>query len=916
MRVIVIAFLIMVNVNLIHGGTENDSLKNLMNPQAVKAKMQIREGTFSGKFRKEDGPFLLTGSIIVPSGQILEFGPGCEIFIGGEYSAITVFGLISIHGSEAEPVHILSAKSAPNPWDWDRIYCRSSDQSFFEHCSISHSNYGITAENGNVIIKNCTFTNNSLNALQVMNSEVTIENSNFTGGHAVAINLKNGAVVTAENLTVKDNKTAIACESKSVFKLTGGIISNNVSGIITDQNAAVSIIATNITKNRYGVVTTVEIPRRLREMVFNNYNDIRVVTNVEFAKVTKEPQNVHMVTLPQKKVSTLKNSSFPYGFSALSVPRELNSSFIGNVISGFTVYKPTSLQHPLDKDSVGEFPYQYIPVTRKQTKYPGEQTDAWYGGIQPELQVFANGKRGSADINLIMDVYGNDWLSTSNYFDKNIFNLTMSYSQKTLTFGDFYENGSETSIPGRQMTGLKFTGGFLEMGDGVKRIDLKLSAGETEIPKDSGDHELNIFNVKVDTGQSIRQQISYLASLTYRPLSNAVISAKGIIARDQANKPLLRIPITDPAVKDPIAAQTGILDASVMLLDDKIELTGEIDLGTFDTIAGNAAKDIAWYNPQIDKAVPEVFNLFKNDEFKEHYASTIGVKTKIRDYTSSLNYMQIAKNYFSAGNPYLETDRRKVVLNIEKSILKKIMSFGEASYERTFISSDLVDRGELNISSEYRSENSLPDYTIGYTGRIERNKKTERDSFASVTFNSTQLSSIISAETKQTLKNGISYSLRYQILFDEDLSDHPFAEYNKIGNRWQNTWNAALVFKTKRFIRNKSNFRFATKNENRDSLRAISYKVGDQLYIDLIKSKLSLKLSGDYSAKKEKKFLSTWQAPVNNDFYSSDIEVKYSISQKLSLTLNGGYEKSYDETSGSTENYNAATGGFHVTCLF
>ncbi|HEX7511288.1 MAG TPA: hypothetical protein VF335_08310, partial [Chitinivibrionales bacterium] len=112
--------------------------------------LEIPPGIIFGKFEKENGPFLLQGSVIVPSGEVLEFGPGCTIFMGGNYPTITVFGQLIVKGTAAQPVIFQSANPKPNPWDWDRIYCRSRNRSVFEHCIIRHSNYGIYVENGSV----------------------------------------------------------------------------------------------------------------------------------------------------------------------------------------------------------------------------------------------------------------------------------------------------------------------------------------------------------------------------------------------------------------------------------------------------------------------------------------------------------------------------------------------------------------------------------------------------------------------------------------------------------------------------------------------------------------------------------------------------------------------------------------------
>jgi len=914
-REIVFFVICLLIVNVFAGADIQDTNNAIPDSLFETAQVRIGEGMVFGEFLKDDGPFVISGNVIIPSGEKLEFGPGSLIFVDGEaHTTINVYGRIVFNGNADEPVIIRSIKKKPGKMEWDGIYCRSGELSEFNHCTISNSTFGVMIENGNVSIRNCIFSDNSNFGLSVANSDVTIDSTIFTGGHNIAIYLKTGARVTAENLTVIDNLSGILCESGSLLKFTGGSVTKNINGIITDKNASVTMVASGITLNKKGVVTNIEIPRRSRDMVFNNFKNIETVTDDKLHEyVTDQKKNAALPGIIIERTT----SDFNAGFTAMSVPVESNSSFIGNVITGFSLYKPKSFNHPTDLDSsINGSDIRLFPASRKQTKYTGEHTDKWYGGIQPELQAFINGRRGAADINLILDMYGDNWLSTSNYIHKNIFNLTMSYNKQVLTFGDFFENGSETSIFGRAITGMRYSGGFFEMGNGVKRVDFKLSAGETEIPKDRGDHELNIFNVEVDSGSAIRQQITYLAALDIRPVKNVSIGLKGIIAREQDSKPFLRKEITDTSIGNPMEAQTGCLDAAVELFNSKVEIKGEFDLGSADTVPDGQKNNIAWYNPQIEDAVPEVFGLFKSENIDDHYAGTVQIKTKLNKSAVGLLYQQIGEDYFSAGNPYLEIDKRELSLNAERLFANKILGSVQISNEYLSTSTDPLDRGELNLDAEYTSEKTGLNLSVNYTGRFEKCDKTEYDSAKSGSFSSLQFCNIAGFETKQSFKNGISYSFRYQLLSDMDLSDHPIDEYNGVGDRLQNVWSAAFAFKIQKTARNKTAVRFATKSDNRDSLHAISGKIADQLYIDIIKGKLSLKLTGEYNWKKEKKYVDMWLSPCITKMYSANAEVRYSFTSRLSLSVNGGYEKSYDEISGSTDNYRVGLGGLHLTYLF
>ncbi|HEX2956853.1 MAG TPA: right-handed parallel beta-helix repeat-containing protein [Chitinispirillaceae bacterium] len=914
--------LLLIFVIVSFAGQSVDSLNSISNAaekneylQEVTTGIELPEGIVFGKFTKKDGALFIKGNAVVPSGQSLELGPGCVVYIGGEYTTITVFGQIIASGTREEPVVFMSARKSPKPWDWDRIYCRSKTQSQFEHCIIRHCNYGLVVENGSISVKHTLFEKNSISGLVAKNAEVSLLATIFTGGHLAAINIREKGVVRADSLTIKENRTGIACDSFSTLKITNGMINSNTNGIVVSEKSSVEIVAVDITKNRNGVVASQEIPRRMREMVFSNGQDLKIVNPEELKSVLKDPQMVKSIAMAKATRQQPVDNSFKPGFSALNAPQESDVSFIGNVTTGFSYFLPHTRHHPKD-DSI-----------RYQQKYIGEQSDQWFSGLQPEIQLFGNGKRGSVDVNLLIDMFGNDWLSTNHYLGKNMFNLSLSYDPHTAVIGDFFESGTETSISGRQMTGLKYTGSFFKMGGGMDRIEVKLAAGESEIPKDVGQRELNIVSDTVDTGMSIRQQITYIASATIRPEKNSSIIIKGIIAHDQADKPLLRRAIEDVAAPEPVKSQTGCIEGNLAILDGKVQLYSEINLGSHDTISGDEKKDIAWYNPQIDEAIPNVFKLLSRNKFQDYYAFTAGARSMIGGYSLDGQFLQIGQSYFSAGNPYLENDRRTISLSSEKQYAENLSASGRYEYERTGLSNvSSNDYHTLNLNGEYSIPgDNKPSFNAAYTMQFENTPSSERveissDSTITSKFDDRSVNNMISVEGKQVFANGIGFSLRYQFMYDNDFSDHPEISREDISDRIQNQVNGWFSFKIKKRLKSKTTFRVTHKYENRDSLRSVAYRFGENLNVTVIPRKLTCILIGDYTNKNDRQYqidsLSGYWYDTKSHIYSADIETRYSVTAKLSFSLKGRYEISYDEAASSIENYKLYMVGFHTTWLF
>lgn len=880
----------------------------------------IPAGILYGSFTKDDGPFLVEGSIIVPAGQKLSFGPGCEIYIGGEYSTITIFGEFAARGTAKEPVAFRSAARVPHPWDWDRIYCRSRNRAMLEHCTIEHSNYGVFVENGSATITSCTFQNNSLHAVVVRNGDVSLYETRIEKGHILGMFCREGSVVRAESLLVKDNVSGIACEATSSLTLTGGEIIRNTNALVVRRESAVTVVGTNITRNKVGIVSTEEIPRKLREMVYGNGAEIAVMTEDQFTALLKPPEEVKSIALPKTKSKVQTSKDFVPGFSATSAPREQSVSFMGNVRVGANYFDPVSTNDSLP-----------------QTRYPE--------GIQPEIQVFASGRRKNADISLLMDFYGNQWIEQPLHVRKNTFNLSMNYANQHFLAGDFYESGSQTSISGRKLTGIRYTGEFLPMGKGSNRMEFKLAAGESERPKDVGQHELDLYNDTVDTGMSLHQQITYIAGLTTKPTHNSVINIKGIISRDQVTQPLFRDVITDPQAPDPIKGQSGHIDATVYLLNDNLALRAEVDLGshdTLDTTMIDEREKVVWYNPQVNEAVPNVLGIGTgnvSEHWRRHLAGSFGLNYLIDGYDFQATYTEIRPSYFSAGNPYLESDRRIAELQAERTWMEKLKTTLGYEYERRDASSEFnrqsrtsspQDNHTIEFESEYLHSERFPAIGFEYTLKHEKTRKMgDYDSvfladaaFDTVTayddYLDRELDQLFGLELKQRLENGIDYSVRYRFLWENELSKHPDSLEDNLNDGFQHQISGRMGLRIQRRLRNKLAFKVTTKAEERDSLRALSYKISDKVEYSIIPRKLSVALDGSYAKTTEEEYdgLQGTRVTTIRSSYAAEISGKYSLTSRLSVTAMGKYEKSYDESLGSPENYNVKVGGLSLTYLF
>jgi hypothetical protein len=613
------------------------------------------------------------------------------------------------------------------------------------------------------------------------------------------------------------------------------------------------------------------------------------------------------------------------GFTAVKAPKEVTTSFIGNVTTGFVYFDPISKTDTL-----------------KQNHYPGEQGPGKVDNIQPEMQLFANGKKGEADISLLLDVYGNEWSG----FRRNNTNLSLTYSDHSVVLGDFYENNSETSISGRKLTGIKYDGNFFEMGRGTKRVNAKLAFGQSETPKLYGTHELDLYNTPIDTGMSVRQQLTYCAGVVIKPTLFSSVGIRGLIARDQGYKTFIgATSVSDPRAPNLVQAQTGCIDGKVDLLGGKLSLNAELDMGSSDTLRDTLLNDkgkidkVAWYDPQAQDAVASVFGSIPSGK---NYALTIGVSGETRGYKLGLTGSQIAPSFFAAGNPYLETDRRGLLFTVDKDFSEALSASLSGEYQRRTISVVPVDNSTIHVNGKYVFGQNLPEISGEYMFYYETNKETQnmrildsvtiKDSvtfdtashYADMSYSLRDFKNLIGLEAKQQFANDMDYSIKYQLLREDDATAYldPLDKNKKNGIQHQVT--ARYGFKIGKGLRNRTTVRVVSKNQVQDSLQGLSYKISDEIKLVLIPRKLTINVKGEYSNKTDKKILTSstdttatsLKQAIMTNFTGFEAEVKYTLNAKWSFTLRGRYENAYDETSGSRENYTAKIMSFYMTLLF
>ena len=146
-------------------------------------------GDLKGAILSANGPYIVTGDIRVPPGEVVIIGEG-TVFLFQNFSGLNVQGTLLALGSQTMPVVFTSendtaynmpANSTAAPYDWNGITVGDgASGSTFKNCLVRYSLYGINSVTGFISVSNCTFYQNGKADLRVAGKRIVPFNGAIT----------------------------------------------------------------------------------------------------------------------------------------------------------------------------------------------------------------------------------------------------------------------------------------------------------------------------------------------------------------------------------------------------------------------------------------------------------------------------------------------------------------------------------------------------------------------------------------------------------------------------------------------------------------------------------------------------------------------------------------------------------------
>ncbi|MEW6041293.1 MAG: hypothetical protein AB1633_07205, partial [Elusimicrobiota bacterium] len=756
-------------------------IKGLAESQPVEVKKQklpekftrIKPGIFTDNFTPDESPYLLEGSIIIPSGTVVNISPGVEIYVGGSYSTIMVFGSLIAIGTKEEPINIKSAKETPQPWDWDRIYFRSPNRSFLEYINIKHSNYGFYLVNGSVELKECILEQISINAIYVRNSTLSLKNINIMSGCVNGIFVDIGGQVDGDSAVIRGCVNGLLCDEFSFAKIKRLDLQDNEKGIVIKKNSKIVLEDAFVVSNRIGIMMQ-EMPKTTPANVKGNDINFLVGMAEDFSQAFKPPELVRTLGL-SNEVKFNKEKFSPEMVSQKS-PKAKVVHLVGSLTSGFAFHGVDNLNGiEALENSEGD-------TIKKQ--YP---QSGYISGLRPEFQFFANSQQRDIDLTINADFY-NDPQVHYTRLKKNFLNIDMQWKGHRFTIGDFTEKISEISMFSRKMLGTRLDFGIDQGKESMYRFIAGI--GETQIPYDSGQIKPDILGS--DSLPLVeRQEFAWFAEFQGQLRNDFSLGLYYIGSKSPYE------PVYIPYMRE-IREYTGSQFSRDPISGRLIGGRAEWDVSQYLAICGEA-----------NLGIPDTLDNSGSSRNLKHrmlheIAMSLEAKNKYGGFNNLLRGTYVAPHYFSGGNPTLTRDMFKIEAETNSDVLKDMPWFFTYILSRENLSAKYFIKSQTGDSiydpdscqtqgpiTRQRATTGVKytwkefDFGVNYDFSLEHNranysyKDTLSNDSTVYFFTEMKMRNMPSLDFKHNVNQRIYYSLGYKFLHVNDMNNNPFASNGK-----------------------------------------------------------------------------------------------------------------------------------------
>jgi len=329
-------------------------------------------------------------------------------------------------------------------------------------------------------------------------------------------------------------------------------------------------------------------------------------------------------------------------------------------------------------------------------------------GFQQSLNLALFARTSKADMTLLGDIRNNDWNKINEFRNLNRLSFSARFGRNEIIVGDFFESGSEFFIQSREVRGGMMNFTFDQLWNYDAFIETKIMAGTIQNAYDVGDRLRDLYRQYENTGQYRRY--FGLASARLGETNRYQLGFQYLYGKDDEKS-------ISQSINSPLTNQNAGINGLWYLWDRRLQLFGEGYFSRKDTLNANSADDHAYKG---------------------------GFDLRLHNFKIAAFYQRLGYDYYSAGYPFLQNDRKGFKISTAYQQPKMITIFLDGEQytdnldqekDRPETSTRIGEAGfttnfekwpELTLRCRFRDDNSnvindsikTEKVSLGYEGRL------------------------------------------------------------------------------------------------------------------------------------------------------------------------------------------------------
>ncbi|MHB2150674.1 hypothetical protein ACX8XP_16600 [Calditrichota bacterium LG25] len=304
-------------------------------------------------------------------------------------------------------------------------------------------------------------------------------------------------------------------------------------------------------------------------------------------------------------------------------------------------------------------------------------------GLQQRLNLALFARSRHYDITLLGDLKNNQWDRLDNFQRVDRLTLNIRRGRNEMILGDFFQSGSDLFVQSREMRGFKLA---IESGK-TYYYKVELIGGQSQKPLAVGDRLPMQYRQYETSGQF--QRYLGAAQVKTGKWEKFELGLKFLWAKDNEKS-------IEEAISEPLTNQLLGLDGQLYLWKKRVKWFFDANLSRKDTLSAQNVTDLAY---------------------------RAGFDLRLGHFKMILYKQYLGYDYYSAGYPYLQTDRDGFVLNAVYNFPQKFALSLEG--ERYFDNlKDFNDRPRTTTNSAIVGITSMrsnfPEVTLKFRYRDDR----------------------------------------------------------------------------------------------------------------------------------------------------------------------------------------------------